>query len=225
MLPAISGYRTRPLLIVLLFVLALGSVSLRGGANPVPEAAQLFHVQSVDPGFCDACPIIYCGQIVQHTEEIGLLEFDLFIHAPWVVWPPQIHSFATVVEWSADWGYVEAQICGGGEGSIELTSPNRAAVDIVWSDCPGWEEGGVFLVARFVRDVTRSGSIRTTDWQQENISLRCPPDTYQPWSMILAHTTARTCAYCPPLCDHGDPCHARFSPSSIDLEVVQGGVL
>jgi hypothetical protein len=184
----------------------------------------MFHVQPVDPYFCATCPITSCAEIIQHTEQTGVLEFDLFYHDPFVV-PPQIYSLVANIEWSPLWTPLEAEICGGGEGSIELTGPNRATVDVIWPDCPQWGFDGVFLVARFVFDVGGPGSIWTTDWLEEHINLGCPPNLMHPFDVLMASTTAGTCSFCPPRCDRQDPCHAYFYSGSIELEVAQGSVI
>jgi hypothetical protein len=188
-------------------------------ANPLPEGAILTHVQPVDPDFCNQCPITACDQIVQYTEETGILEFDLFVYPPGYEPDLTISRLEGLVEWPPQWQFIDYELCEGGQGTI-LVNGNQAQLDIAWPACPQMN-GEVFLVARFIVDVTGYGSLGISELGAA-VDLHCPPDEYEMWAVGAVARAGVECSYCYTPCDLGWPCEPHLSPGVLELEVTEG---
>ncbi|MCK4413292.1 MAG: hypothetical protein KAY32_07100 [Candidatus Eisenbacteria sp.] len=197
-------------------VVALPPVLL---ANPLPEAGFMIHVQTPDPSSCTQWPASDCSQIVQYTEDQGLLEFDLFIY-PVAYSDVEIYSAAIHLDWCPDWTLQEWTICGDYEGSVTLGA-HQADLDLTWSDCPE-TAGGIFLVGRFVLDVTGHGVVEAS-LLDGNLVIGCPPNDMEIGWLVPGRAEAGvTCGYCYEPCDYGEPCTPVLTPGTVLLDVPQG---
>ncbi len=196
-------------------------LSSPGQANPLPPGVLMVHVQPVDPDFCDQSPITSCDEIVQLTEEIGELEFDLFVHT-FGLGPPgtPLYDLQAIVSWPSAWSIVSAEICNEGEGSVGyVAGDNHAIVDISWPDCPLLTSDTVFLACRILMNVTGDGIFHA--YFQDG-SLGCPPDLEPLWLVDGAARAGIECAFCWQPCDFSTLCGGELSPTYLALEVVQG---
>jgi hypothetical protein len=187
------------------------------GANPWPEYLMFTHVQPPDPTFCDRISTMRCDEIIQYTEATGQLEFDLFL---WRWLGYSFDSLAVTATWPATWGFVEASLCNGGQGSIDVQG-NRAVVGASWlPDCP--QVADAFLVARFVLDVTENGEFEMGNGPQYLI-VGCPPyernEDLELWAPAEAGVE---CEYCYQDCDFDHVCRPGLSPRTLDITLPQG---
>ncbi len=196
-----------------------------GDANPLPGEVLLVHIQPVDPDFCDEPTITTCEEIVQHTAAAGQLEFDVFSYPlAWLPYAPDeigLTSFAGEISWPAEWNLVSAEICNGGEGSIETNGPNQLTMDAEWPDCPGMNlDKPVLPVARIVLDVTVEGELRV---ETSGCSVGCPDSgTYSCWPDTGIGRAGGECGWCARECGMGWPCRLYHFAEILEIEVEEG---
>jgi hypothetical protein len=199
----------------------LSGVCFSVGANPLPGSGTFTHVQSPSPAFCEQVQTMLCEQIVQYTEATGRLEFDLFFWS--FLWGEHFDAARLSVVWPSAWGFVEAGVCGGAHGSVDVQG-NRATVNASWlPDCPTFGAAAI-LAARIVLDVTGPGSLEYDYYQPNDFTLGCPPQE-QPFVPLEALAGAQAgveCDYCYQDCDFDYLCHPRLTPSTLDIAVPQG---
>jgi len=215
--PSIS----RTAMICALAVVSAGILQI-AGANPLPMGGTYFHVQPVDPQFCDPCPITQCHEIVQHTTATGVLEFDLFLDHVEFYWGGRaIYAVNCEVAWSPALTLLEHEICGGGVGSLTPTSPRAADLEACWPACPV-VQNRVWPVARFIFQVEGHGAV-AVDPYDLSVTLGCPPDHMVETGLGAAPGWAGVeCEYCDTPCGFDDPCHGRFLPASYDVQLMPG---
>lgn len=201
------------------FVGLLVGIVSTAGANPIPDSAIFTHVQSPNPAFCDQVSTLDCEAIVQYTEATGRLEFDVFL------WPlfymgEQVQDLHFTATWPASWGFVEASLCNGAEGSIDVQG-NLATVSASWPDCPTMG-ADAFLVARIVLDVTEHGEFAYRYDLDYGITWGC--HEYPPtWLGALEGAEAGIeCGYCYTDCGFQMLCHPQLSPATLDVEIPRG---
>jgi hypothetical protein len=182
-------------------------------ANPLPPAATFTHVQPHDPDFCTATTIMDCDQIMQTTGESGLLDFGVFFQ-PTLPDPVALTSIDLVIEWPAEWGYVEIEGCCG-TASVNVLG-NRA--DVVIPLDPGYTMADFFPILRVTADVTVPGRLEVPEGHF--VAAGSPPEFlggYPAWAAM----GCRTCAYA---CDFSDACIAGTDTDRIELAATVGGV-
>ncbi|MCK4305119.1 MAG: hypothetical protein KAY24_12850 [Candidatus Eisenbacteria sp.] len=216
------GSLLMPLLLLLLLSAVWTSPQL-AAANPLPPGVMLVHVQPVDPDFCDQSTITTCPQVVQYTEALGVLEFDIFAFPLEYVWTtPEIavYSLEVTVCWPPEWDFVDAQICGDGEGTIEQIGPNQATLSATWPACPLiTSDDPLFLAGKFVMNVASDGEFHV---YFNNGRMDCPPNDFEIGLLEGAARAGVQCSYCFTPCDLGEACRPNLSPNTLELEAVQG---
>jgi hypothetical protein len=211
-----------PLGLPVFLALLLVGAALPAGANPLPSNAIFTHVQTPSPSFCSQGLPFTCEQIVQHTEATGQLEFDIFL---WSMMGGMGYSFDAVrvtAQWPASWGFVDADFCGGADGSLDVQG-NRLVVDATWlPDCPVLGTG-VYPIARIVLDVTGHGELTYLYTEPNDMTWGCPPDEYQEGLGALIGAEAGVeCDYCYEACDFDMMCVPHLTPTTLTVEVPRG---
>jgi hypothetical protein len=213
----ISEQGSTPWLLVLpLLAVLVGPVA----ANPIPDSAVFTHVQPPNPTFCDRVSTMDCEQIVQYTEAIGQLEFDIFL------WPvfytgEEVEALQFTATWPTSWGFVEGSLCNGAEGSINVQG-NLAAVSASWlPECPTMGTDA-FLVARIVLDVTGHGEFTYRYDLGCGVTWGCNEYPPFPLGALVGAEAGIECDYCYTDCGFQMTCHPQLSPATLDVDVPQG---
>jgi len=195
---------------------ACGSVA----ANPLPPSAMFTHIQVPNPAFCENAPPMTCDQIVQYTEATGLLEFDLFLWSYFT--GDRFHAVRVTATWPVSWGVVEASLCNGAHGTIQVQG-NRAVVDASWlPDCPTLETG-VALVGRVVLDVTGHGTFDYSYTEPRCVTWNCPPNGYtDDLAALVGGTAGVVCDYCYADCRFQTLCRPELTPAVLNIEIPRG---
>jgi hypothetical protein len=199
--------------------LLISALVLPAGANPTPSSVAWVHVQAPNPAFCQQVQTLPCDQIVSHTEATGQLEFDLFFTARFLGDHYDGAEFG--VTWPAAWGFVEAGICGGAQGSVSVYG-NRAMALASWlPQCPELDSNAV-LVARIVLDVTSHGRLEYNG-QPLLVIWGCPPDENRaPLEWAEGAEAGVECAYCYDDCHFDYHCRPELTPETLDITIPQG---
>jgi hypothetical protein len=188
-------------------------------ANPLPPGLILPHVQPPVANFCDD-PITACSQLVQHTTSQGLLEFDLFLYPTIFPGPIEVSRMQTAVEWPSEWSFLDYEICHDGQGTVDILN-DGAILDIAWPTCPMLTDE-IFLAVRFTLLVDRHGELRSRQGYESKVVFGCPPvdslDMY-----VSSGEAGVECAYCDQPCDLSWACMPDPDPTSLALEVIEGG--
>lgn len=215
--PRASTVRLAALLMMGLLVATAPSL-----ANPLLDCAVLVHVQPFEPDFCSTSTISTCEQVMQHTAETGLLEFDLFVYTPGWGFDLPVSALSGACQWPPDWQYVGHEICHGGDGLIDVVGPG-ALLDLYWPECPRMS-GEVFLAARFLLEVPNHGKFDfPVIGTQSNIAIECPPDEQILWVPLTCSAEAGVvCDYCQVPCDLTASCDPQPSPSVLELQCFPG---
>jgi hypothetical protein len=205
---------------ILLLVLLIGPTSSTD-ANVIPESAILFHVQPVAaPDYCETSPLTSCYEIIRHTEETGLLEFDLFIHPiAYVEEHLPIQSLETVLEWTAHLELVSWESCAPiGDLSVD---GHTADLLLHWPNCPPMTEE-ILLAARFRFNVTGYGILDAPGLS--NLVLGCPGDDFTAGAVGAYAQAGVECTYCFVKCGRHEHCEPHLDPNVLYLEAHEGEI-
>jgi hypothetical protein len=205
----------------------LSLLPLPSAANILPESALLMHVQPVGAG-C-ATPITHCEQIVDFRSTLGTYEFLLYfmpIHWQQANEPIDIRAIDCSLSWPEAWQFVEGEVCDYWGYDLHLAAPPyQFHYDYTWAyqwDCPDLPIGDheVFLVARFVFNVTEPGSFGCYDYGN-TVTLDCA----NPFpSYAGGFTAAVGCGNYASSCAYGySDCWAHFHPNHLVLSAPLGG--
>jgi hypothetical protein len=147
------------------------------------------HVHAVEGDLCAGLPVTTCEQITPITSSTGTLAFDFILY--WRFGTQALYAensnLTFVIEWSSDWGYVDAQVCGSGDTGMVLSHQgNRATFWI--QDLHGAPMSGDLVgLARLVLSVPVEGSLRCI--QQTGFG------EYPDWPGARAGVECGTCLY------------------------------
>jgi hypothetical protein len=214
----LRGDRAFPIMVL---ALLMSTISLTY-ANVIPESAILFHVQPVaGPDYCETSPLTSCYEIIRHTEETGLLEFDLFIHPiAYVDEHLPIQSLETVMEWTANLELVSWESCAPiGELTVD---DHTAGLWLHWPDCPPMIEE-ILLAARFTFNVTGYGILDAPGLS--NLVLGCPGDDFTAAAVGAYAQAGVECTYCFVKCGRYEHCEPHLDPDVLYLETHEGGLV
>jgi len=203
----------------------LALLPLPSAANILPESALLIHVQPVT-GTC-ATSITSCDEIVDTAPTLGAWEFLMFfmpIHWQQAGEPVDISALDCELVWPEAWEFVEGEVCTGSGYADLYTPPQDFHVGWQWG-CPDLPIGHheVFLVARFVFNVTEPGSFGFTNPLWGNtVTLGC----YNPfvsYAKGCGAEVALPCDYTHIPCGYGPTCYIGFTPDQLALSAPPGG--
>jgi hypothetical protein len=213
---------------------ALGTVALLAwlpgpsAANVLPESALLMHVQPVS-GTC-ATSITSCEQIEDTAPTLGTWEFLLFfmpIHWQQADEPIDIRAVDCELVWPEGWQFVEGELCGYWGDQLDLSSPpyhlHYDYLDYYW-DCPDLPIGhhDVFLVARFVFNVTEPGRFGFASTWGNAVTLDCA-NPFPSYAKGCGAEVALPCGYTHIPCGYGPSCYMGFSSDQLVLHAPPGG--
>jgi hypothetical protein len=188
-------------------------------ANVIPESALLFHVQPVaGPDYCETSPLTDCFEIIRHTEETGLVEFDLFIHPiAYVEEHLPIQSLTTVLEWTANLELVSWESCApAGDLSVD---GHTADLWLHWPDCPPMAEE-ILLAARLQFNVTGYGILDAPGVSE--LVLGCPGGDFTAMAVGAYAQAGVECTYCFVKCGRHEHCEPHLDPDVLYLEAHEG---
>ncbi|MEZ4396377.1 MAG: hypothetical protein R3C71_05675 [Candidatus Krumholzibacteriia bacterium] len=210
------------------WVLVLGGLSIAGGlparADVTPDAALEVHVQT--PAWnCDS-PITHCDDIEGSALALGQVEFLLYFQP--IYWqqshqPVRLSSLHTELHWPDAWQLLDADGCSADWGQLDWTgSPH--ALTLEWWDCPNLpiEDGGVFLMARFVFNATEPGRFWAEYHNGSTVTLGCPPTTVQTYPVFCFAELGEDCEYTRFHCGYLPPCSPFFPTESLELSAPPG---
>ncbi len=205
--------RMRALAVVLLAVCLPAVVQGPSRANPVPEGLVLTHIHDVQGDLCATPPIGSCADVVQVTDRTGILAFD-FILLDFTDNFMYLYATSDVqftVQWSHDWQYVAAEVCGSGVISV-VHDGTHATFSI--EDPHGVPVNGNFAtLGRLVLNVTSEGQTWFT--QMEN-------ELYAEWIEGRAGVVCGNCMTT--YCDSYGDLYPILSPRSLELSADSLGV-
>ena len=204
---------------LLVTVLVTGAV-WTAGANPLPEGAFMVHVQQPAATSCASWPATTCEEITQYTSASGLLEFDLYLY-PLAYGELPVNTAVFECAWPPDWGFVDAELCGGALGSIDPGGAT-ALISATWPDCPPVVDG-LFLVGRVLLDVTNHGSFIAYCDTGSELVFGCPPEIATEWFLEGRAEAGVTCSYRFVDCLFQGVCQPEVEPQAVVLEAPAGG--
>lgn len=182
-------------------------------ANPLPAGTARLHVQPVNDGFCSTNLITTCAEVVQHLDQSGPLEFDLFFECL-MSYPPMPERLTFELVWPVEWQLIEFENCVG--GALERSEgPGSLAAQISFGG-PTPMSGSFFLVGRVVLDVTAPGQVEISQasWREDGFD----------WEMGTwpAHAGPVDCWCWHDCSTYGLVCGATFVQSSLVITVPAG---
>lgn len=180
------------------------------GANLLPEAALLIHVQPAPPeGEACATTISDCAQIVHTTSAEGRMEFLVFFYSQaYLDYHFPIHHLSATVEWPPDWQLVGWDPCGGGQGTLDLEGWSHP-LNLTWPECPQIT-GSLFLVARLVFEVSGPGMLTFGPDLGVPVWLGCPPDGFDAMARGGYAAAGMECGYSLGICSGNEWCTPVF---------------
>jgi len=197
----------RTLLLVSIIILSVAAAS----ANPLADGKFIMHIVPTDPDFCQNHTITNCDQIIQNTQDTGLLDFVVFYN-PWSMFPEQVEGAVLDLTWPEYWTFVQAEACNG--VAITEAGADGALITITTDQPVGADE--FFAVARITMDVPDSGRMLCVG------EIAIPGGTY----LFIEGSAGRAgvvCSGCTTPCEGGDlQCIPVFTPDMIHLTALQG---
>jgi hypothetical protein len=191
------------------------------GANIWPVGGDLrIHVQPATTP--PAPPATTCAEIVQHSEETGLLDFGLYL----TVWP---YSYALGIEtlelrldWPSNWVLVGGWVPHEGTADDFMEWYGGLECTLNWQECATWEWGlGVLDLLRLQFQVTGPGTIRVVS-EVPDIEL-C-----EPWEVWITDVHAfpasagDLCGFVQETCPPSNHCTPEANASQLLLQAPQG---
>jgi hypothetical protein len=204
------------------------TLPLPSAANILPESALLVHVQPVGEG-C-ATPITTCDQIEDTAAGLGTWEFLLYfmpIHWQQAGEPIEIRSVDCELVWPEGWQFLDGEVCDFYGGELNLSAPPYHFYydysPYYWG-CPdlpiGYHE--VFLVARFVFNVTEPGRFGFASTWDNTVSLDCETP-FPSYAKGCFAEVAQPCEFTHIPCAYGPTCGIGFDPDALVLHAAPGG--
>jgi hypothetical protein len=188
-------------------------------ANVAPDAIIYFNVMPAgDPQSYCTTDITECSQMRSTTEEVGLIEFQIFIYPYSHIGEP-ITNLTAQLNWPEAWQFTDFAVCRDGLGSLEYWGSNPHHMELNWSCEPVYE---LFLAATLVFDVGEYGRL---NFSQSLLWIGCPPGGYDVWADPAIWGEAGTvCEYTEQPCStHGLDCIPHLEIEEMTLTAAPDG--
>jgi hypothetical protein len=212
-------------LMVVLVVLLAGIFLLSqqwAGANmpPPPDAAFVVHVQTPEDLACEQSTITTYDQIIQQTDAVGTLQFDLFVYTPdFAGGETTVHYLQSRIMWPEAWTLQGWETCHQGDGSL-VAEGDGHILTVTWPQCPT-VSGEMFLAARFVFETADGGTFGPArEYTYNMFETGCPPvGTRRSLAHSVPAQSGVECGSCYVERDEWWPCRPDLPDDPVNLEL------